>query len=312
MIITPFYVEEEGEEQKVYESLLVKDPKIFTILSTELAQKILGILSKQPSSAMDVARKLKQHEQKIYYHFRNLEKAGLIKMIKTEERVGAIAKIYAARYPVVSFKLFDGIKVSGLKTRPNEVKFFEPFIEDGGLNALIVVGSPDPHGKYGAQASDGVAAIDIALLLGHLTRTSPLPNYKLDTEMKEADFKNNNLILVGGPKANTAVDRVNKSMPIYFDYHREWNIVSQFSKQVYVEDDIGILAKMKNPFNDKKHILVIAGKRFKGTRAGILALLKKLSEVEKGNRFDSSVIVKIVQGIDRDSDGKIDDVRFLE
>src|SRR3989344_601413 len=310
----PFYVEEDAEEneQKIYESLLVKDPKLFTILSTELAQRILQVLSKQPSSAMDVARKLKQHEQKIYYHFRNLERAGLIKLIKTEKRVGAVAKIYAAQYPVVSFKLFNHKSISGIKTKANEVKFFEPFLDNGKLNAIIVVGSPDPHGKYGAQASDGIAAIDIALFLGHLTRDSPLPNYKLDTEMKEEDYKNNNLILVGGPKTNNAVERINKSMPLYFDYHREWNIVSPFSKQVYVEEDIGILAKMKNPFNEEKHVLVIAGKRFKGTKAGILALLKNLKEVEKGNRFDSSVVAKIVQGIDRNADGKIDDVRFLE
>jgi len=308
----PFYVEEDSEEQKVYESLLVKNPKIFTILSTELAQKILDILSKTPSSAMDVARKLKQHEQKIYYHFRNLEKAGLIKLIKTEERVGALAKIYATQYPVVSFKLFDHKGISSIKTKANELKFFEPFIEDGKLNAIIVVGSPDPHGKFGAQASDGIAAIDIALFLGHLTNSSQLPNYKLDTEMKEEDYKNNNLILVGGPKSNIAVERINKSIPLYFDYHREWNIVSPFSKQVYVEDDIGILVKTKNPFNEEKHILIIAGKRFRGTRAGIIALLKKLNEVEKGNKFDSSVTANIVQGIDRDADGKIDDVRFLE
>jgi len=308
----PFYIEEEADEQKIYESLLAKDPKIFTILSTELAQKILEILSKQPSSAMDVARKLKQHEQKIYYHFRNLEKAGLIKLVKTEKRVGALTKIYAAQYPIVSFKLFDKNIVTGMKTKPNHVKFFEPFLKDGQLNAIIVVGSPDPHGKYGATASDGLAAIDLALFLGHLTKGSPLPNYKLDTEMKESDYKNNNLILVGGPKANIAVDRMNKNMPLYFDFHREWNIVSPFSKQVYVEDDIGILAKQKNPFNEEKHVLVVAGKRFKGTRACILALLKNLSEVEKGNKFDSSIIAKVVQGIDWDADGKIDDVRFLE
>lgn len=307
-----FYIEEENEEQKVYNSLLIKDPKILGILSSELAQKIIEVLSKQPSSAMDVARKLKRHEQNIYYHFRNLEKAGLIKLIKTEERVGALAKIYAVQFPVVSFKLFDRSIVTAMKTRANHVKFFEPFIKDGELNAMIVVGSPDPHGKYGATASDGLAAIDLALFLGNLTKASPLPNYKLDTEMKDSDYKNNNLILVGGPKANIAVDKANKSMPLYFDFHREWNIVSPFSKQVYVEDDIGILAKMKSPFNDEKHVLVVAGKRFKGTRACILALLKKLSDVEKGNKFDPSVIAKVVEGIDRDADGKIDDVRFLE
>ena len=56
----------------------------------------------------------------------------------------------------------------------------------------------------------------------------------------------------------------------------------------------------------------MSGKRFKGTRAAILALMKKVSEVKKGNKYDSGEIAKVVRGIDRDSDGRIDDVEFLE
>ncbi len=306
-----FLVEEKGKEQKAYESLLITNPKVFSFLSSELALKILRFLAKNPSCAMDIARKLKEHEQKIYYHLRNLEKVGLIKLVKTEERVGAIAKIYAANFPVVSFKLFEGKEIVNKKTRVRELKFFKNFIEDGKLNASIIVGSPDPHGKYAAQASDGCCAIDLALFLGSLIKHAPLPNYKLDTEVKGRDLKNN-LILVGGPKANIIVEKVNKKLPIYFDFYREWNIVSPFSKKIYTEDNVGIIAKMKNPFNPKKEVLVLAGKRFDGTRSAILALIKYLKNIEKGNDFEPSKIAKVVQGIDKDADGRIDDVKFLE
>ena len=307
----PFFVEEDRKGQKAYEALLVDDPKLFTALGSQLALKIIRLLSNQPACAMDVARKLKEHEQKIYYHLRNLEKVGLISILRTEERVGAIAKIYSVNFPIVSFKLFDGKKVINEKTRIKELKFFEPFIKKGKLDATIIIGSPDSHGKYTSQASDGCCAIDLALFLGSLVKKVPLPNYKLDTEIKEKDLKNN-LILVGGPKANILVEKVNKKLPIYFDFHREWNLVSSFSKRIYGEDDVGIIEKIRNPFNSKKEVLVLAGKRFKGTRAAILALVKHLKEIEKGNKFDSTAIAKIVKGVDRDSDGIVDDVEFLE
>ncbi|MDI6806323.1 MAG: helix-turn-helix domain-containing protein [Candidatus Aenigmarchaeota archaeon] len=307
----PFLVEEDDKKQKAYESLLISDPKLLSYLSSELALRVIKVLSKQPSCAMDVARKLKEHEQKIYYHLRNLERVGLVKLLKTEERVGAIAKIYAVNYPVVSFKLFDGKEIIDKKTKAKELKFLGPFIKDGKLDATIIIGSPDPHGKYGAQASDGCCAIDLALFLGSLVKESILPNYKLDTEIKEKDLKNN-LILVGGPKTNIVVDKVNKRLPIYFDFYREWNIVSPFSKNVYTGDEIGVVEKIKNPFDQNKQVLVFAGKRFKGTRAAILSLVKNLGEIEKGNKFDSSIIAKVVQGIDKDSDGRIDEAEFLE
>lgn len=307
----PFLVEEDEKKQKIYESLLISNPKLFNCLSNDLALKIIGILSKQPSCAMDVARKLQQHEQKIYYHFRNMERIGLIKLEKTEVRVGAISKIYSMNYPTVSFKLFDGNEIINKRAMIKEMKFFNSFIAKGKLDATIVIGSPDPHGKYGSQASDGCCAIDLALFLGSLIKEPILPNYKLDTEIKGKDLKGN-LILIGGPKANIIVEKVNKELPIYFDFHREWNIVSPFSKQIYTEDDIGMIEKIKNPYNDKKEILFLGGKRFKGTRAAIIALVTQLVKVEKGNKFNQGVIAKIVQGIDRDSDGRVDDVEFLE
>jgi len=306
-----FLVEESKEGQKGYDSLIISDPKHLIALSSELAQKILKVLSEKPCSAMDVARKLKEHEQKIYYHFRNLEKIGVIKVLKTEKRVGAIAKIYAISYPVVSFKLYEANSMTDKKTKIKELKFFHPFIDNGKFNATIIVGSPDPHGKFASQASDGYAAIDLALFIGHLTNDSIVPNYKLDTEITNSDLKKN-LILVGGPKANIIVEKFNKDLPVYFDFHREWNIVSQLSKNVYNEDDVGLIAKIKNPFAKNKEILIISGKRFKGTKAATLAIFKNLKEIEKGNRYDPTLIVKVVQGIDRDSDGKIDDVKFLE
>jgi hypothetical protein len=49
-----------------------------------------------------------------------------------------------------------------------------------------------------------------------------------------------------------------------------------------------------------------------GTRAAILAFLQKFDEICKGNSYDSKVFARIVEGIDKDNDGVIDSVEFLE
>jgi hypothetical protein len=182
-------------------------------------------------------------------------------------------------------------------------------VENGKMNAIIVVGSPDPHGKYGAQASDGSAAIDLALFLGTFLETSNL-NYKIDTQVREEDLQKN-LILIGGPKANILIDKINDKLPIYFDTKHDFNIVSSFSKNVYTEDEVGIIVKMESPFAKGKEILVLSGRRFKGTRAAIVAIVKYLKKISEGNKFNGN-IARVVKGIDRDADGIIDDVEFLE
>jgi DNA-binding transcriptional ArsR family regulator len=309
-----FLVEDTKKGQRAFETLLISNPKLFSILGNELALKIIRELGKQPACAMDVARKLGVHEQKVYYHIRNLEKLGLIKVIRIEERVGAMAKIYSPVSSVVSFKLFEGEHINDVKTRAAESKFLKPFVEDGKLNSIIVVGSPDPHGKYKAPASDGYCAIDLCMFLGQFISDSRVPYYKLDTQVRKEDLEKN-LIVIGGPKTNIIADKINKQLPIYFDYseeYLEWNIVSTLSKTVYREPQIGFLARIPNPFSERKEILVFSGKGFKGTRAAVLAFIKHLKKVMKGNSVKPDVIAKVVQGIDIDSDGIIDEVEFLE
>ena len=62
--------------------------------SSLLAQKIINLLSKEVMYPIDIAKALKMHEQKIYYHIRNLERAGIIKVVKKETRQGATANFY--------------------------------------------------------------------------------------------------------------------------------------------------------------------------------------------------------------------------
>lgn len=277
-------------------------------LSSELAQKILNLLAKEPMYPIDIAKSLKVHEQKIYYHIRNLEKAGIIKVARKETKQGATANYYALSEPafVIKFKNFE--TTSKIAQIRNESEFLEPFIKDGQLDALIIVGSPDPHGPDKARSRDGYYGMDLALFLGTFLNYVPKFNVKLDTEVREDDL-NNNLILIGGPLVNKIVERANSKLPIRFE---EGNIKSTVSNEVYPQDECGLIAKTRSPFSKDKFILVVAGKRFSGTRAAIIAFLKGFKKITNGNIHNPSIKANVVEGIDLDSDGIIDDIEFRE
>src|SRR3989339_1410957 len=283
-------------------------PEDAASVSSELASKILHLIAREPMYTIDIAKSLKMHEQKIYYHIRNLEKAGIIKVVRKETKQGATANFYGLAEPafVIRFKNFEATsKIGQIK---NESEFLEPFISNGQLDSLIIVGSPDPHGPDKARSKDGYYGMDLALFLGTFLNYVPQFNVKLDTEVRDEDLQNN-LILIGGPVVNKIVDKVNAKLPIRFE---EGNIKSTVSNETYPQEECGIIVKAKNPFNPDKSILVVAGKRFSGTRAAIIAFLKGFKKITAGNIHSPSVKAKVVEGIDLDSDGIIDDIEFRE
>ena len=293
------------------------EPKNLRVALSPLAWKILKILSEEPTYPKEIGKKLKVHEQKIYYHIRNLEKAGLIEKLKEEKRQGALAKFYTISdyaFTVLLKPLEESQKVFQLKKEYKN--FLEPFISDGRLNALTIMGSPEPHGLSKARAKDGLFATDLGFFLGTFLNYTPEFFTKLDTEVKEEDLKNN-LILIGGPGVNVITAKVNPKLPIKFEKIRDKeNFYSGFHSGIsgkdYTEEECGIIIKVKNPFDKNKDILVIAGRRMTGTRAAILAFLKKFDDICKGNSHNSNIFARVVEGIDKNSDGVIDSVEFLE
>jgi len=287
--------------------ITAKEAKNF---SSDLALKILKLLIKKPMYPIELAKELKVHEQKIYYHIRNLERSGIIKINKKEIKQGAVAKYYYLDKPAFVIRLKEFEETQKIIPKSSS-EFLEPFIKNGELDAMIIVGSPDPHGPEKARSRDGYYGIDLALFLGTFLNYVPDLNVRLDTEVRQEDLKNN-LILLGGPVVNNITKEVNEKMPIFFDKNNHWAIKSNISKNVYPTDETGLIASFKNPFNKEKSILLVAGKRYSGTRAAIIAFLKYFKEVSKGNIHNNKIKARVVEGIDLDSDGIIDDVEFRE
>ena len=162
-----------------------------------------------------------------------------------------------------------------------------------------------------ARSKDALYAIDLALLFGTFLNHIPINAVMLDTET-HAEHLKNNLILIGGPVVNKITDKVNDHLPIKFNKTKAWNIESTISNEIYPGDEIGIIVKTKNPFAKDKSILLIAGKRHAGTKAAILALSKHLKEIAAGNLRNPKIAAKVVEGLDNDADGIIDDVEIKE
>lgn len=277
-------------------------------LGSELAQKIVLLVAQEPLYPAVIAKRLKVHEQKVYYHIRKLEDAGIIGAVRTEGHQGGYARVFSLTEPsfVVRFKPMQ--EMEKLPLADFSSGFLSPFIRDGMLDALFIVGSPDPHGPGKARARDGFYGIDLALFFGTKTHYASEPRVRLDTEVMGDDLKKP-LILLGGPITNKIVEKMNGQMPIRFE---NGNIFSSLSKKTYAQDECCLIVRMKNPFAKDTYVLVVAGKRFSGTRAGILAFLKHFSRLEKGNAVKPGFFCNVVEGIDADSDGVIDDAEFRE
>ena len=283
-------------------------PTAVKALTSPLAQKIVKLLADKESYPRAIASTLNVHEQKIYYHIRKLQNAGIIEKTRSDTQGGAIAHFYVLSQPsfAVTFKNFQ--ETPKLAPAIKEHAFLSPFIKNGTLNALIIVGSPDPHGPEGARSRDGYYAIDLALFLGTYLNYRPQLNVRLDTEVRDDDLKNN-LIVIGGPIVNTIAQKINKNLPIHFVNN---TIVSSLSDKKYDNDETGVIVKADNPFDKSKKILLIAGRRYSGTRACIIAFLKHFESIAQGNRNNPKVYAKVIEGIDNDSDGVVDDVEIRE
>ncbi|HLD86704.1 MAG TPA: helix-turn-helix domain-containing protein, partial [Candidatus Nanoarchaeia archaeon] len=124
-----FVIEKKGNEMHSLPAKeLLKDD--IGAISSELSQKIVGALAKEPLYPAELAKRLKVHEQKVYYHIRNLEKAGVIEIVKKETKQGAVANYYGATSPayVVRFKEME--QTNKIAQMRNEASYLEPFIEN--------------------------------------------------------------------------------------------------------------------------------------------------------------------------------------
>ena len=307
--------------QEVKEITIINDAQQLKMVLGSVSWKILTLLSKKAMYPLEIARQLGVHEQKIYYHIRKLVKAGAISVEREEKKKGAIAKYYRTISPAFGIEFPHGYKpiqnVCTLSIDSQLQGFFKEFICDGIFDGKIVVGSPQAHGPFKTSARDGHYSAHLALFIGQLARMPTEFAVKLDVDVKAEKEEKNNLILVGGPGTNLLTQEINEYLPIKFIMQSSeqgfllGGLSSRKTLQVYTSDVSGLIARIINPWDNTKRIIVLAGNKAVGTKACVLALTnfwKKTLQKYKGE--DTFAVV--IQGFDLDGDGKVDSIEVNE
>jgi DNA-binding transcriptional ArsR family regulator len=315
-------LQEEDKTQKVKEIAIIEDSQKLKMILNRLSWEILVMLSEKEMYPLEIAKKLGIHEQKVYYHIRKLAKAGAITVVREEEKKGAIAKYYKAVSPAFGIELPQGYKtvqrLSLVGTDEQIRKFFKEFIkEDGIFDGKIVVGSPTPHGPFKTSARDGHYASHLTFFLGQFSKVPEEFAIKLDVDVKAEKEEKGNLILVGGPGTNLLTQELNEYLPIRFNMQPSeqgflfGGLASRKTSNVYTADAAGLIAKIVNPWDNTKRIIVLAGNKAVGTKACVLALTNFWKKTLKGYDGEDT-FAKVIQGFDLDGDGKVDSIEVLE
>jgi DNA-binding transcriptional ArsR family regulator len=313
--------EKEQTPQEVKQIAIFDNPEKLKKALNKLTWKILTMLSEKDMYPMEVAKKLGIHEQIVYYHIRKLAKTGAIKLVKKEDKKGAVAKYYRATFPAFGVELpFGGERVT--KPLPtvldaNLRRFLTPILSENGVfDGKIVVGSPEPHGPFKTIARDGHYAAYLTFFLGGFARFPDEFVIKLDVDVKAEKEEGSNLILVGGPGTNLLTQEINDHLPIRFNMTPSKHgflfggLFSQKTKNVYTDDNVGLIAKIRNPWNNGKSVIVLAGNKAVGTKACVIGLAKFWKQVLEN--YDEEPFATVIKGFDLDGDGKIDSVEVLE
>jgi DNA-binding transcriptional ArsR family regulator len=315
-------LQEDGKAQKVKEIGIMQDAQKLKMILGKLSWKILTMLSKEAMYPLEIARQLGVHEQKVYYHIRKLAKAGAITVEREEKKKGATAKYYKTVSPAFGVEFPKGYKtvqsISLLSMDEKIQRFFNEFVDGKGvLEGKIVVGSPTPHGPFKTSARDGHYAAHLTLFIGQFAKMPKDFAIKLDVDVKAEKEEKNNLILVGGPGTNLLAQEINDYLPIRFNMQSSdqgfllGGLSSKKTARVYTADATGLIAKIVNPWDKTKRIVVLAGNKAVGTKACVLALTSFWKKTLQGYH-DDDTFAAVIQGFDLDGDGKVDSIEVME
>jgi DNA-binding transcriptional ArsR family regulator len=315
-------LKEEGNTQKVKEISMMPNEQDLKMILGRLSWKILTMLSEKAMYPLEIARQLGVHEQNVYYHIRKLAQSGAITVEREEKKKGATAKYYKTVSQAFGIEFPQGYRAmqrpSLLGASEQIHRFFKEFInKDGAFEGKIVVGSPTPHGPFKTSARDGHYAAHLTFFLGQFAKMPEEFAMKLDVDVKAEKEEKNNLILVGGPGTNLLTQELNEHLPIRFSMQSSaqgflfGGLVSKKTNLVYTADVTGLVAKIPNPWDNTKRVIVLAGNKAVGTKACVLALTnfwkKTLYEYHGEDTFAA-----VIQGFDLDGDGKVDSIEVPE
>ena len=90
------------ENQQLEAVFIIQDLETLRIISDPLRTQIFELLIQSPLSVKQVADRLGLAPGKLYYHFSQLEKVGLIRVVETRMHANLVEKIYQAAAATLS------------------------------------------------------------------------------------------------------------------------------------------------------------------------------------------------------------------
>lgn len=300
----------EADGSRYYtKALILDEPEALKPLISPIGWRVILSLAEGQKYPAQVARELQFYRQKVYYYFRKFLKAGLIapskETMKATKYYSILSHAFAIELPHRSKRMV------GLRAMDEAlIRFWDPFIKDGTFDATVVVGSPEPHGPLKTTARDGHYAVQLALFLGQFCELPKGFAVKLDVDVKTEKEERSNLILIGGPGTNLLTADINPYLPYRFNEKNYWAGLMDSKGNTYAGTSDGLVAKIKNPYDKSKRIMVLAGNRHIGTKAAVIAVTSFWRELLSGYEGEDEW-ARVIRGFDMDGDGKVDSIELI-
>lgn len=265
----------------------IKSYEELAALAHPLRWKIMKMLIKKEMHLREIAKVLDVSAASVHYHLLLLK--NFLTIHKVKAKGGFNKYVYKAK---------DDSWLITFSTKPMKMVRSSVYTSFLGEKVTIVVGSPDPHGKYKVRARDAYLAGELSNYLG---KGGIDVEVVWDTEVKSLKLYDRNLIILGGPLSNVIAHDLNPFLPIKFDEESGFRTLKHHNQSI-AEETTGLIYGGKNPYSSKHSLLLLAGTTLQGTKAAILALIKEKIMLPG---------CYVVEGVDKDSNGIIDDIDII-
>jgi hypothetical protein len=265
----------------------------FAALSHEDRIRILRYLRDEgPDYASSISSALGIEEQRCRYHISCLLDQDFLEVSEAVPVNGSEAKNYSVSKSV-HFRGSDPVSPS---PPVGKSVYSDLFSECSSVD--LVGGSPYPHGPKDVGARD-------THLLGRVaksvSRKAPgvHTNIRLDTHQRTSE----NMVSIGGPLTNTSAETVLSRAEPSFDGRKGFSYALEASSR-YRQKNVGVVVFANEPVQ-----ICLAGVGLEGTKACVEFFC---SADEHGMLSSSDPAYFVVEGLDSDSDGIVDEFQVLE
>ena len=142
-------------DSAIQEIMIVEDPHAIKLLCSPKYAEIIRIISEEEFSVSDVARKLGANSGSVYYHMKELEKHGLVRLVREEIAGGVVKKYYRKAAMNFTFNISDPSSAAAAAAAGINEEFWEKLIKSLSYMGYNVLPGKMAEAKRDLMAMDG-------------------------------------------------------------------------------------------------------------------------------------------------------------